>query len=193
MYLASIKLWLTSFPSANLQHSWEMVGKKKGVSGQKESGQTEPSEESKENRERDRDFSRRRGGPPRRGRGASRGRECMDLPFNNPRNCHGAHRGTLCCIKAVSKASWADASEENHPCVCGNLFDVPWLRWFLGWYPQSISLSKRSYGSVWPCGLPHSHCASVLEVWSCILPKAGWILKWSLRCSVFQFGARRMD
>ncbi|XP_035202524.1 ubiquitin-associated protein 2-like isoform X11 [Oxyura jamaicensis] len=56
-------------------HSWEMVGKKKGVQGQKESGQTEPSEESKENRERDRDFSRRRGGPPRRGRGASRGRE----------------------------------------------------------------------------------------------------------------------
>ncbi|XP_014816828.1 PREDICTED: ubiquitin-associated protein 2-like isoform X5 [Calidris pugnax] len=56
-------------------HSWEMVGKKKGVSGQKESGQTEPNEESKENRERDRDFSRRRGGPPRRGRGASRGRE----------------------------------------------------------------------------------------------------------------------
>ncbi|XP_019383097.1 PREDICTED: ubiquitin-associated protein 2-like isoform X10 [Gavialis gangeticus] len=56
-------------------HSWEMVGKKKGVSGQKESGQTEPSEESKENRDRDRDYSRRRGGPPRRGRGASRGRE----------------------------------------------------------------------------------------------------------------------
>ncbi|NXG19471.1 UBP2L protein, partial [Grallaria varia] len=56
-------------------HSWEMVGKKKGVSGQKESGQTEPSEESKESRERERDFSRRRGGPPRRGRGASRGRE----------------------------------------------------------------------------------------------------------------------
>ncbi|NWI55544.1 UBP2L protein, partial [Calyptomena viridis] len=56
-------------------HSWEMVGKKKGVSGQKESGQTEPSEESKENRERERDFSRRRGGPLRRGRGASRGRE----------------------------------------------------------------------------------------------------------------------
>ncbi|XP_021232290.1 ubiquitin-associated protein 2-like isoform X3 [Numida meleagris] len=56
-------------------HSWEMVGKKKGVSGQKDSGQTEPSEESKENRERDRDFSRRRGAPPRRGRGASRGRE----------------------------------------------------------------------------------------------------------------------
>ncbi|XP_009998089.1 PREDICTED: ubiquitin-associated protein 2-like [Chaetura pelagica] len=56
-------------------HSWEMVGKKKGVSGQKESGQTEPSEESKENRERDRDFSRRRGGLPRRGRGTSRGRE----------------------------------------------------------------------------------------------------------------------
>ncbi|CAI5798358.1 ubiquitin-associated protein 2-like isoform X1 [Podarcis lilfordi] len=56
-------------------HSWEMVGKKKGVSGQKDSGQTEPSEESKENRERERDFSRRRGGLPRRGRGTSRGRE----------------------------------------------------------------------------------------------------------------------
>uniref|UniRef100_A0A7M4DWS9 Ubiquitin associated protein 2 like n=1 Tax=Crocodylus porosus TaxID=8502 RepID=A0A7M4DWS9_CROPO len=62
-------------------HSWEMVGKKKGVSGQKESGQTEPSEESKENRDRDRDYSRRRGGPPRRGRGASRGRECMSPYF----------------------------------------------------------------------------------------------------------------
>ncbi|XP_016159531.1 PREDICTED: ubiquitin-associated protein 2-like isoform X8 [Ficedula albicollis] len=49
-------------------HSWEMVGKKKGVSGQKESGQTEASEESKESRERERDFSRRRGGLPRRGR-----------------------------------------------------------------------------------------------------------------------------
>ncbi|NXQ55026.1 UBP2L protein, partial [Anthoscopus minutus] len=56
-------------------HSWEMVGKKKGVSGQKESGQMEPSEESKENRDRERDFSRRRGGLPRRGRGAIRGRE----------------------------------------------------------------------------------------------------------------------
>ncbi|XP_061461530.1 ubiquitin-associated protein 2-like isoform X3 [Rhineura floridana] len=56
-------------------HSWEMVGKKKGVSGQKESGQTEPSEEGKENRDRERDFSRRRGGLPRRGRGTSRGRE----------------------------------------------------------------------------------------------------------------------
>ncbi|XP_058016371.1 ubiquitin-associated protein 2-like isoform X2 [Ahaetulla prasina] len=57
-------------------HSWEMVGKKKGVSGQKDGGQTEPSEEGKENREKERDFSRRRGSAlPRRGRGASRGRE----------------------------------------------------------------------------------------------------------------------
>ncbi|XP_012870483.1 PREDICTED: ubiquitin-associated protein 2-like [Dipodomys ordii] len=56
-------------------HSWEMVGKKKGVSGQKDGGQTESNEEGKENRDRDRDYSRRRGGPPRRGRGASRGRE----------------------------------------------------------------------------------------------------------------------
>ncbi|XP_063802854.1 ubiquitin-associated protein 2-like isoform X4 [Pseudophryne corroboree] len=54
-------------------HSWEMVGKKKGVSGQKEAGQAEPSEDTRENR--DRDFSRRRGGATRRVRGGSRGRE----------------------------------------------------------------------------------------------------------------------
>ncbi|XP_071373735.1 ubiquitin-associated protein 2-like isoform X1 [Centroberyx affinis] len=57
--------------------SWEMVGKKKGVSGQKETGQAETGEEGKENREKggERDVARRRGGAPRRGRGASRGRE----------------------------------------------------------------------------------------------------------------------
>ncbi|XP_067112023.1 ubiquitin-associated protein 2-like isoform X5 [Osmerus mordax] len=57
--------------------SWEMVGKKKGVSGPKESGQAEVGDEGKENRERggERDVARRRGGVPRRGRGASRGRE----------------------------------------------------------------------------------------------------------------------
>ncbi|XP_056596987.1 ubiquitin-associated protein 2-like isoform X4 [Triplophysa dalaica] len=57
--------------------SWEMVGKKKGVSGQKESAQTEGGDEGKENREKggERDVARRRGGNPRRGRGASRGRE----------------------------------------------------------------------------------------------------------------------
>ncbi|XP_055750796.1 ubiquitin-associated protein 2-like isoform X5 [Salvelinus fontinalis] len=57
--------------------SWEMVGKKKGVSGQKEPGHAETGEEGKENRERgaERDVARRRGGAPRRGRGASRGRE----------------------------------------------------------------------------------------------------------------------
>uniref|UniRef100_A0AAY4DAF6 UBA domain-containing protein n=1 Tax=Denticeps clupeoides TaxID=299321 RepID=A0AAY4DAF6_9TELE len=58
--------------------SWEMVGKKKSVSGQKESIQNETGEEGKENREKggERDVARRRGGVPRRGRGASRGREC---------------------------------------------------------------------------------------------------------------------
>lgn len=56
-------------------HSWEMVGKKKGVSGQKETGQAEQTEETRENRDRERDFSRRRGGAPRRGRGGSRSRE----------------------------------------------------------------------------------------------------------------------
>ncbi|KAK5622301.1 Ubiquitin-associated protein 2-like, partial [Crenichthys baileyi] len=57
--------------------SWEMVGKKKGVSGQKEISQTETGEEGKENREKggEKDAARRRGGAPRKGRGASRGRE----------------------------------------------------------------------------------------------------------------------
>ncbi|XP_059411895.1 ubiquitin-associated protein 2-like isoform X6 [Carassius carassius] len=57
--------------------SWEMVGKKKGVSGQKESAQTDRGDEGKENREKggERDVARRRGGAPRRGRGASRGRD----------------------------------------------------------------------------------------------------------------------
>lgn len=57
-----------------------MVGKKKGVSGQKETAQTDGAEEGKENRERGvgggGDAARRRGGAPRRGRGTSRGREC---------------------------------------------------------------------------------------------------------------------
>ncbi|XP_061753460.1 ubiquitin-associated protein 2-like isoform X11 [Nerophis ophidion] len=57
--------------------SWEMVGKKKGLSGQKEASQPEIAEEGKENREKERekDAARRRGGAPRRGRGATRGRE----------------------------------------------------------------------------------------------------------------------
>ncbi|XP_072227005.1 ubiquitin-associated protein 2-like isoform X3 [Leuresthes tenuis] len=57
--------------------SWEMVGKKKGVSGQKETNQADTGEEGKENREKggEKDAARRRGGAPRRGRGASRGRE----------------------------------------------------------------------------------------------------------------------
>lgn len=98
-----------------------MVGKKKGVSGQKESGQTEPSEESKENRERERDFSRRRGGLPRRGRGATRGRECMDLQFNNSQNPH-----TLCFIRAISRDFLGrHICEENHPCACVDLFNAP--------------------------------------------------------------------
>ncbi|KAK2830498.1 hypothetical protein Q5P01_018429 [Channa striata] len=57
--------------------SWEMVGKKKGVSGQKDASQAETGEEGKENREKggEKDAARRRGGAPRKGRGASRGRE----------------------------------------------------------------------------------------------------------------------
>ncbi|XP_026156898.1 ubiquitin-associated protein 2-like isoform X3 [Mastacembelus armatus] len=57
--------------------SWEMVGKKKGVSGQKEASQAETGEEGKENREKggEKDVARRRGGAQRKGRGTSRGRE----------------------------------------------------------------------------------------------------------------------
>uniref|UniRef100_A0A8C5DQU6 UBA domain-containing protein n=1 Tax=Gouania willdenowi TaxID=441366 RepID=A0A8C5DQU6_GOUWI len=57
--------------------SWEMVGKKKGMSGQKETSQAEIGEEGKENREKggEKDVARRRGGAPRKGRGTSRGRE----------------------------------------------------------------------------------------------------------------------
>lgn len=61
-----------------------MVGKKKGVSGQKDTIQTETGEDGKENREKggEKDVARRRGGAPRRGRGATRGRECKCLPFS---------------------------------------------------------------------------------------------------------------
>lgn len=58
-----------------------MVGKKKGVSGQKEISQAETCEEGKENREKgaEKDPARRRGGAPRRSRGTSRGRDCEDF------------------------------------------------------------------------------------------------------------------
>ena len=61
--------------------SWEMVGKKKSLSGPKESIQADTGEDGKENRDKggERDVARRRGGAPRRGRGASRGRECESL------------------------------------------------------------------------------------------------------------------
>lgn len=59
-----------------------MVGKKKSVPAQKEASQAEIGEEGKENREKggEKDVARRRGGTPRKGRGASRGREC-ECPF----------------------------------------------------------------------------------------------------------------
>lgn len=57
-----------------------MVGKKKSVPVQKETSQAEIGEEGKENREKgEKDVARRRGGTPRKGRGASRGRECECL------------------------------------------------------------------------------------------------------------------
>lgn len=62
-----------------------MVGKKKGVSGQKEISQAETGEEGKENREKggEKDAARRRGGAPRKGRGPSRGRECTFFFFSS--------------------------------------------------------------------------------------------------------------
>lgn len=66
----AINLLLEGNPDRN---SWEMVRKKKGVSGQKDGGQMKYNEEGKENRDWDRDYSRRHGGPPRWGRGASHG------------------------------------------------------------------------------------------------------------------------
>ncbi|TSO05441.1 Ubiquitin-associated protein 2-like [Bagarius yarrelli] len=78
--------------------SWEMVGKKKGVSGQKEIAQTDGAEEGKENRDRggERDVARRRGGALRRGRGTSRGREFrgQENGLDGPKASGIAGRGT---------------------------------------------------------------------------------------------------
>lgn len=145
-----------------------MVGKKKGVSGQKDSGQTEPSEESKENRERDRDFSRRRGGPPRRGRGASRGRECMQPPFLPP-----SHLGVPSTLlpSVLGERSWGGNSLS-----CGSLVVLPCVRCILGRCSR-----LRGHGALGP---PHSHHVQ--------LSRSGLVvLMWSLCCFVFQFGARR--
>ena len=73
----SVRLCGPASPSVS-QDSWEMVGKKKSLSGQKEASQADTGEDGKENRDKggERDVARRRGGAPRRGRGASRGREC---------------------------------------------------------------------------------------------------------------------
>ncbi|XP_014350089.1 ubiquitin-associated protein 2-like isoform X5 [Latimeria chalumnae] len=96
--------------------SWEMVGKKKGVSGQKDSGQTESNEEGKENRDRDRDYSRRRGGPPRRGRGASRGREFrgqengLDGGKSGGPSGRGSERGRR--GRGRGRGAWRTATEE---------------------------------------------------------------------------------
>lgn len=57
-----------------------MVGKKKGMSCQKEPNQPEIGEDGKENREKaEKDAARRRGAAPRRARGAIRGRECTPV------------------------------------------------------------------------------------------------------------------
>ncbi|KAJ8267830.1 hypothetical protein COCON_G00130020 [Conger conger] len=90
--------------------SWEMVGKKKGVSGQKESGQTEGNEEGKENRERggERDGARRRGGGARRGRGSSRGRE-----FRGQENGLDGGKAGACRGGARSAVAVGEGEEEG--------------------------------------------------------------------------------
>ncbi|XP_048848426.1 ubiquitin-associated protein 2-like isoform X2 [Brienomyrus brachyistius] len=55
--------------------SWEMVGKKKSVSGQKEIVQAEENGKDNRNHGGEKETARRRGAPSRRGRGTSRGRE----------------------------------------------------------------------------------------------------------------------
>uniref|UniRef100_A0A665X0F8 Ubiquitin associated protein 2-like n=1 Tax=Echeneis naucrates TaxID=173247 RepID=A0A665X0F8_ECHNA len=105
--------------------SWEMVGKKKGVSGQKETSQAETGEEGKENREKggEKDVARRRGGAPRKGRGASRGREFRGQEngldggkagvagrgAERGRRGRGRGRGT---VGKLLKCAWRTATEE---------------------------------------------------------------------------------
>uniref|UniRef100_A0AAQ6AE25 UBA domain-containing protein n=1 Tax=Amphiprion ocellaris TaxID=80972 RepID=A0AAQ6AE25_AMPOC len=116
--------------------SWEMVGKKKGVSGQKETSQAETGEEGKENREKggEKDAARRRGGAPRKGRGASRGREFRGQEngldggkagvagrgAERGRRGRGRGRGTVALITVFSRtfnpADYAEPAqtEENY-------------------------------------------------------------------------------
>uniref|UniRef100_A0A665WZX7 Ubiquitin associated protein 2-like n=1 Tax=Echeneis naucrates TaxID=173247 RepID=A0A665WZX7_ECHNA len=116
--------------------SWEMVGKKKGVSGQKETSQAETGEEGKENREKggEKDVARRRGGAPRKGRGASRGREFRGQEngldggkagvagrgAERGRRGRGRGRGTvgklLKCLQTFNPADYAEPAqtEENY-------------------------------------------------------------------------------
>uniref|UniRef100_A0A8D0D2M2 Ubiquitin associated protein 2-like n=1 Tax=Sander lucioperca TaxID=283035 RepID=A0A8D0D2M2_SANLU len=112
--------------------SWEMVGKKKGVSGQKETSQAETGEEGKENREKggEKDVARRRGGAPRKGRGASRGREFRGQEngldgakagiagrgAERGRRGRGRGRGTVGKLLTFNPADYAEPAqaEENY-------------------------------------------------------------------------------
>uniref|UniRef100_A0A668A3C7 Ubiquitin associated protein 2-like n=1 Tax=Myripristis murdjan TaxID=586833 RepID=A0A668A3C7_9TELE len=134
--------------------SWEMVGKKKGVSGQKEAGQAETGEEGKENREKggERDVARRRGGAPRRGRGASRGREFRGQEngldggkagvagrgTERGRRGRGRGRGTLSETKIFTASSVASMPlpQENVTITKGQRIDLAVL---LGKTPPSSS------------------------------------------------------
>uniref|UniRef100_A0A3Q4HK33 Ubiquitin associated protein 2-like n=1 Tax=Neolamprologus brichardi TaxID=32507 RepID=A0A3Q4HK33_NEOBR len=117
--------------------SWEMVGKKKGVSGQKETSQAETGDEGKENREKggEKDAARRRGGAPRKGRGASRGREFRGQEngldggktgvagrgAERGRRGRGRGRGAVGCVSNQNKGTFNPAdyaepaqTEENY-------------------------------------------------------------------------------
>uniref|UniRef100_A0A4W4EPM2 UBA domain-containing protein n=1 Tax=Electrophorus electricus TaxID=8005 RepID=A0A4W4EPM2_ELEEL len=95
--------------------SWEMVGKKKGVSGQKESSQSDGGEEGKENRERgaERDVARRRGGPLRRGRGTSRGRE-----FRGQENGLDAAKAGAVASRGAERGRRGRGRGRANYCVC---------------------------------------------------------------------------
>uniref|UniRef100_A0A8C5G1A1 UBA domain-containing protein n=1 Tax=Gouania willdenowi TaxID=441366 RepID=A0A8C5G1A1_GOUWI len=110
--------------------SWEMVGKKKGMSGQKETSQAEIGEEGKENREKggEKDVARRRGGAPRKGRGTSRGREFRGqengldggkapagVARGAERGRRGRGRGRVAVGKTFNPADYAEPAqtEEN--------------------------------------------------------------------------------
>lgn len=109
-------------------------------------------------------------------------------PFLTPKPSTEA----LCAAKQLTvELFWADISvrKTTHVWIC---LMLPWddsLRDALAYH----QLKSKVQGACGDVVSPHSHCILGFEVWSSIPAKAGWVLKLSLHCSAFQFGARRMD